>query len=379
MKLAKLALALAVPLALAGAAQADINIGVTLSATGPAASLGIPEKNTFELLPTTIGGEKVNWIVLDDASDTTRAVTNTRRFITQDRVDAVVGSTVTPNSLAMVDVVADAEVPMISMAASHRIVDPANPKTRWVFKTPQSDALMADAIAVHMKASGVKTIGYIGFADAYGESWLGEIKRSAQTAGIKVVAEEKYNRADPSVTGQVLKLVSANPDAVLIGASGTPAATPQKELVARNYRGKVYQTHGVANPDFLRVVGKDGNGTILPAGPMLVYEQLPDSNPIKKVAGTYITQYEKKFGTRTTFGGHAWDTYLLLQQAIPVALKKAKPGTKEFRAALRDALEGAKVVATHGVFEMAANDHNGLDNRARVMVRIDNGKWVLVR
>jgi branched-chain amino acid transport system substrate-binding protein len=248
-----------------------------------------------------------------------------------------------------------------------------------VFKTPQSDSLMADAIAVHMKANGVKTMAYIGFADAYGDGWLAEIKRSAQTAGIKVVAEEKYNRNDPSVTGQVLKLVSANPDAVLIGAAGTPGATPQKELVARNYKGKIYQTHGVANPDFLRVVGKDGNGTILPSGPMLVYEQLPENNPIKKVAADYIGQYEKKFGTRSTFGGHAWDAYLLLNNAVPVALKKAKPGTKEFRAALRDALEGANVVATHGVFVMSANDHNGLDNRARIMVRIDNGKWVLAK
>jgi branched-chain amino acid transport system substrate-binding protein len=381
MKCSKLAPALALALStlLAAAAQAEINIGVTLSATGPAASLGIPEKNTFELLPTTIGGEKINWIVLDDASDTTRAVTNTRRFITENRVDVIIGSTITPNSLAMVDVVADAEVPLISMAASARIVDPVNPKTRWVFKTPQSDALMADAIAVHMKANGVKTIGYIGFADAYGESWLAEIKRSGETAGIKVIADEKYNRNDPSVTGQVLKLVAAKPDAVLIGASGTPAATPQKELVARNYKGKVYQTHGVANADFLRVVGKDGNGTILPSGPMLVYEQLPDTNPIKKAAAEYITKYEQKFGTRSTFGGHAWDTYLLLNQAIPVALKKGKPGTKEFRAALRDALEVANVVATHGVFVMSGNDHNGLDNRARVMVRIDNGKWVLTK
>ena len=223
--------------------------------------------------------------MLDDASDTTRAVTNTRKLISEDKVDVIVGSTVTPNSLAMVDVVADAETPMISMAASARIVDPTNPKTRWVFKTPQNDSLMADAIAVHMKANGVKTLGYIGFNDAYGESWLGEIKRSAQTAGIKVVAEEKYNRNDASVTGQVLKLVAANPDAILIGASGTPGATPQKELVARGYKGKIYQTHGVANPDFLRVCGADCNGTLLPIGPMLVFEQLPDTNPVKKVGG----------------------------------------------------------------------------------------------
>jgi branched-chain amino acid transport system substrate-binding protein len=366
---------------IAGLALADVNVGVTLSATGPAASLGIPEKNTFEMLPKTIAGEKVNWIVLDDASDTTKAVTNTRKLIAEEKVDVIVGSTITPNSLAMIDVAADAETPMISMAASARIVDPTNPKTRWVFKTPQNDALMADAIAVHMKANGVKTVGYIGFSDAYGDGWLQEIKRSAQTAGIKVVAEEKYNRSDTSVTGQVLKLVSANPDAILIGAAGTPGATPQKELVARGYKGKIYQTHGVANPDFLRVVGKDGNGTLLPIGPMLVFEQLPDSNPIKKVAADYIVPYEAKYGkdSRTTFGGHAYDTYLLLAKAVPEALKKGKPGTKEFRAGLRDALEASNVVGTHGVFVMGPQEHNGLDNRARVMIRIDNGQWMLTK
>jgi branched-chain amino acid transport system substrate-binding protein len=271
---------------------------------------------------------------------------------------------------------------MISMAASARIVNPANPKTKWVFKTPQSDALMADAIAVNMKANGVKTMGYIGFADGYGDGWLAEIKQSAKTAGINIVAEEKYNRTDSSVTGQVLKLVAAKPDAILIAAAGTPGATPQKELVARGYKGKIYQTHGVANPDFLRVVGKDGDGTILPIGPMLVYEQLPDSNPLKKAAAEYIGKYEAKYGkdSRSTFGGHAWDAYLLLASAVPDALKKAKPGTKEFRAALRDSLEsGKEVVATHGVYKMSPQDHNGLDNRARTMIKIDNGKWVLAK
>jgi len=372
--------AAALTLAVTGTARGDINVGVTLSATGAAASLGIPERNTFELLPTTIAGQKVNWIVLDDGSDTTKAVTNTRKLLSEDKVDVIVGSTVTPNSLAMIDIVADAETPMIAMAASGRIVDPANPKVKWVFKTPQSDSLMADAIAVSMKANGVKTLGYIGFNDAYGDSWLTEIKRSAQVAGIKVVAEEKYNRNDASVTGQILKIVAANPDAVLIGASGTPAATPQKDLASRNYKGKIYQTHGVANPDFLRVVGKEGNGTILPAGPMLVYEQLPASNPVKKSAAEYVTKYEAKYGTRSTFGGHAWDAYMLLSHAIPDALKKAKPGTKEFRAALRDSLENARdIFGAHGVFNMTPQDHNGLDNRARMMIRIEDGKWVVIK
>ena len=363
----------------AQSARADINVGVTLSATGPAASLGIPEKNTFDLVPTTIGGQKINWIVLDDGSDTTKAVQNAKKLVAENKVDVIVGSTITPASLAMIDTAVEAETPMISMAASARIVDPGNPKTRWIFKTPQSDSLMADAIAVSMKANGVQTMGYIGFADAYGDGWLAEIKRSAQTAGIRVIAEEKYNRNDTSVTGQVLKIVAAKPDAVLVGAAGTPGATPQKELVSRGYQGRIYQTHGVATPDFLRVGGKDGSGTLLPVGPMLVYEQLPDSNPVKKVAADYINKYEARFGTRSTFGGHAWDAYLLLNAAIPEALKRAQPGSKEFRAALRDALEKANVVATHGVYVMTPNDHNGLDNRARTMVRIDNDKWVVSR
>ncbi|MBP8296994.1 MAG: ABC transporter substrate-binding protein [Burkholderiales bacterium] len=377
MKSVRLLVALSA-LACSASALADINVGVTLSTTGPAASLGIPEKNTFELLPTTIAGQKVNWIILDDASDTTRAVTNTRKLIAENKVDVILGSTITPNSLAMVDIAAEAETPMISMAASARIIDPANPKTKWVFKTPQNDSLMADAIVGHMKAQGVKTVGYVGFNDAYGEGWLGEMKRATAAAGIKIVAEEKYNRSDASVTGQVLKLVAANADAVLIAASGTPAATPHKELKARGYKGKIYQTHGVANADFIRVVGADGNGSFLPSGPMLVYEQLPDSNPIKKVAAEYVGKYEAKFGQRSTFGGHAWDAAMLLQRAVPEALKKAQPGTKEFRAALRDGLEGVKeAVGTHGVFTMTATDHLGFDSRARVMLQIVDGKWVL--
>jgi len=291
----------------------------------------------------------------------------------------IIGSSTTPASLAMREVAVDTGTPMISLAASAAIINPVDPKTKWIFKTPQNDALMADAVAVSMKANGVKTMGYIGFADAYGDGWLSEMKRSAQTAGIKIVAEEKYNRADPSVTGQVLKLISANPDAILIGAAGTPGATPQKELAARGYKGKIYQTHGVGNPDFLRVVGKDGNGTLLPVGPMLVFEQLPDSNPVKKSSAEYVQKYEQKFGVRTTFGGHLWDAYQLLAKAIPEAAKKAKPGTPQFRAALRDALETSNVVGVHGVFVLNPGDHNGLDNRARVMVTIDNGNWKLLK
>lgn len=372
----------AIGLAFAATAQADINVGVVLSATGPAASLGIPEKNTIALMPTTIGGEKVNYIVLDDASDTTTAVKNIRKLISEDKVDIVIGSTVTPNSLAMIDVTAEAETPMISMAASARIVEPVDAKKRWVFKTPQNDAQMSTAIIEHMTNNGVKTVAFIGFADAYGEGWYEQFKSVAEARKLQIVANERFNRTDTSVTGQVLKVMSAKPDAVLIAGSGTPAALPQKTLKERGYAGKYYQTHGVANNDFLRVCGKDCEGTLLPAGPVLVAAQLPDSNPVKKAALDYITKYEAAHGkgSVSTFGAHAWDAGLLLTAAAPEALKKAKPGTKEFRAALRDALENVKELpGAHGIFNMTPTDHLGFDQRARVMVEIKSGTWKLVQ
>ncbi|GAB4208877.1 MAG: ABC transporter substrate-binding protein [Tibeticola sp.] len=360
------------------AALADINVGVVVSATGPAASLGIPEKNTIALMPKTIAGQKINYIVLDDASDTTAAVSNTRKLIAENKVDLIMGSTITPNSLAMIDAVSEAKTPMISFAASARIVEPVDAKKRWVYKTPQNDIMMSLAIAEHMANHGVQTVAFIGFADAYGEGWAKEFAKAADLKKLKIVASERYARNDTSVTGQVLKILAAKPDAVLVAGSGTPAALPQKTLKERGYAGKMYQTHGVANADFLRVCGKDCEGTFLPAGPVLVADQLPATNPVKKSAMAYITVYEGAHGkgSVSTFGGHAWDAGLLMSAAVPVALKKAQPGTPEFRAALRDALEGVKEMpGAHGIFNMSPTDHLGLDQRARVMVKIENGTW----
>jgi branched-chain amino acid transport system substrate-binding protein len=359
---------------------ADVKIGVTVSATGPAASLGIPEKNTVALLPKEVAGQKVEYIVLDDATDSTQAVKNARKLTSEDHVDALVGSTVVPNSLAMIDIAAETHTPMISMAAAASIVEPMDSKRAWVFKTPQNDILMATAIAQHMSNHGVKTVAFIGFSDAYGESWFKEFSKAADLAKLKIVANERFARNDASVTGQVLKMMSQNADAVLIAGAGTPAALPQKTLKERGYKGKIYQTHGVANNDFLRVCGKDCEGTFLPAGPLLVAEQLPDSNPVKQAALTYKKAYEgaNGAGSVSTFGGHAWDAGLILQRAIPVALKRGQPGTPAFREALRAAIEETKnLPASHGIFNMSPNDHSGLDQRARVMVEIVGGKWKL--
>lgn len=377
-RFAQLALVAAAAAMACGAALADITVGVTVSATGPAASLGIPEKNTVALMPRTIGGQKVNYIVLDDASDTTTAVSNTRKLISESKVDIILGSSTTPNSLAMIDVVAEAQTPMISMAASARIVEPMDAKKKWVFKTPQNDIMMSLAIVDHMSNAGVKSVAFIGFSDAYGEGWYQEFTKAAAIKKIQIVANERYARTDTSVTGQTLKMISAKPDAVLIAGSGTPAALPQKALKERGFAGKVYQTHGVANADFLRVGGKDVEGTFLPSGPVLVASQLPASHPVKKSASAYVAAYEAAHGkdSVSTFGAHGWDSGVLMAAAVPVALKKAKPGTVEFRAALRDALEQIKEVpGAHGIFNMSENDHLGLDQRARVMVKIENGTW----
>lgn len=367
-----------ISLAFAGSAAAQIKVGVTVSATGPAASLGIPQKNTATLLPKQIAGKSVEYIVLDDATDSTAAVKNVRKLVTEDKVDLVIGSTTTPNSLAMIDVVAESGTPMITVAGSASIVEPVEGKRQWVFKTTPNDSTMASGIIDSMVAGGVKTAAFIGFADAYGDGWHREFSKLAEQHNIKIVANERFARNDASVTGQVLKIISANPDAVLIAGAGTPAALPQKTLKERGYKGRYYQTHGVTNNDFLRVCAADCEGTFVSAGPLLIAEQLSDGVPFKKPAMDYKTAYEKTYGagSATTFGGHVWDAALLLSAATPEALKKAQPGTKEFRQALRDAIEGLKnIPISHGVVNMKPTDHVGLDRRARVMVKISGGKW----
>jgi branched-chain amino acid transport system substrate-binding protein len=376
-----MALWAAVPGNAARAEDTPIRIGVISSQTGPAASLGIPQRNTVAIEPTEIGGRKVEYIVLDDATDVTKSVADARKLVDESNVDVIIGPSITPAGLALIDVAGEKHVPIISMAASAKIIDPQTGARTWVFKTPQNDSLMADAVAGHMAKSGVKSIAFIGFNDAYGDGWLAEMTRALAARDIKLVDTEKYARADTSVTGQVLRMLAAKPDAVLIAGAGTPAVLPESTLRERGFRGAIYQTHGIANADFLRVGGKDVEGTILPAGPVLVADQLPDSNPIKPVAQAYVKAYEAKYGagSMATFGAHLYDAVLLLQAAIPEALKKGQPGTPEFRAALRDSLEGLhNVVLTQGIATMSPTDHNGFDDRARVMVTIHDGKWVML-
>ncbi len=383
MQYSKIFLAAAITLTAASTAWAEIKVGVVLSETGPAASLGIPEKKTVELFPKEIAGQKIDYIFMNDGSDPTAAVKATKKLIDEDKVDVVIGSSITPNSLAMVDVVGGAKVPNISLAAGRSIVFPVEGNKKWVFNTPQTTGLMARAVVRNMVQNKIKSVAYIGFDDAYGEDWYNNFAAECKTAGIDIVANERYNRTATSVTGQVLHILTAKPQAVLIGASGTPAALPERALKQVGFKGQIYQTHGVANPDFLRVCGADCNGTILPVSPGVVAAQLPADSPIKQSAMKYAQAYDTAYGKNqlSQFSANAWDAGTLLEHAIPGALKSAQPDNLvAFRGALRDALEGLKNIAgADGIYNMSPTDHNGLDDRAVAMVRIENGTWKLLK
>jgi branched-chain amino acid transport system substrate-binding protein len=269
---------------------------------------------------------------------------------------------------------------MMATVGTSSVVEPLDAKKRWVFKTTQNDDLIAAALVRHMTKNGVKTVGFIGFNDPYGENWYKVFGALAEKAGIRIVANERFARNDQSVTGQTLKLLSVKPDAILIAAVGGPAVLPQVTLYDQGFKGRVYQTHAVATDDFIRLGKEKVEGTVLAAGPMLVIDEIPDSNPTKKVAQGYIAAYEKQFGSKpATFGANTWDGGILLERAIPVALKTAKPGTEAFRVALRDAVEQEReVVGTQGVFNMSATNHNGMDDRARVLVIVQGGKFRLL-
>lgn len=361
-----------------GIAHAEVTVGVSISSTGPSASLGIPQKNTMPFLPETIGGEKIRYIVMDDASDPTQGTKVARRFVTEDKVDIILGSSSVAPSIAISEVADESQT--VQLAFSPIELKPG--RGAWTYRLAQPVKLMADAVAGTAKANGVKSIAFIGFADAYGETWLKEFTSAASANGIRILAAERYARSDTSVTAQVLKMMAARPDAMLIAGAGTGAALPHTTLRERGYAGPVYHTHGAATRDLIRIGGKAVNGAIVPAGPVIVAEQLPANAAPRKPGLDYVTRYEKQYGpeTRTQFGAHPYDAGLVLQRIVPVALKRAKPGTPEFRKALRDALESERdIVISHGVLNYTAQDHFGFDQRGRVMLTIDNGNWKLLK
>jgi len=361
-----------------GVAHADVTVGISLPLTGPTSALGIPAQNGIKLWPATVAGEKLNVIILDDATDPTIGVKNARRFITEDKVDIIMGSAATPIAAAMSDVAAEGQTVQLMMSP----VNLPPGKGEWSFRLPQSTAVMAIPIVEHWKKTGVKTYGFLGYADAYGEAWLTDITSAAEKAGIKRVATERFARTDTSVTGQALKIVGANPDAVLVVASGSGAAMPHKGLVERGYpKNKIYQTHGAASLDLIRVGGKDVEGSFISSGPAVVADLLPDSNPSKALGVRYINEYEKVHGKNSAnqFAAHSFDAYILLEKIVPMALKKGKPGTKEFRQGLKDALETmGRTPVSQGVLNYTATDHFGYTPETGVLLTIVNGDWKVV-
>ena len=371
-------LALALIAAFGGAAQADVTIGVSLSLTGPTSALGIPTQKGIALWPKEIAGEKLNVIVLDDATDTSKGVQNTRKLITEDKVDLIVGSVTTPVAVAMADVCAEGKTPQLMLSPAN--LPPG--KDAWSFRMPQSTAVMAIPIVEYWKKTGVKTYGFLGYADGYGEAWLTDIKPLADKAGIKLVDTERFARSDTSVTGQALKLMAANPDAILVVASGSGAAMPAKGLVERGYaKTKIYQTHGAATMDLIRVGGADVEGSFVSSGPAVVADKLPDSNASKQLGMRYIAEFEKANGkgSANQFGAHAFDIVIVLQKAVPIALKKGKPGTAEFRAALKDAFETmGRTPLSQGVLSWTPTDHFGYTPETGVLLRVVGGDWQVV-
>lgn len=361
------------------AAHAELKVGVDLSTTGPAAAIGITSKNAILMWPKTIAGQNLQVTVLDDASDPGAAVRNIRKLVAEDHVDVVIGPNITPAALAALDAVADAQTPMITLVGSGAVVEPQEGARTWVFKMAQSDRAMADVMTRTMSNRGVKTVGFIGFADSYGDSWLNEFTGFAELRKIRVVAAERFNRTDASVTGQALKLIAAKPDAILVAGSGTPAVLPQRTLIERGYKGPIYQTHGIATPEFIKLGGKDVDGTLFPTQPVVVARTLPAGHPARKAALAFVDAYEAKYGagTVTQFAGDAAGVYPRLADAVGRALKTAQPGTPAFRAALRRELERAhELVVPNGVVNTSDQDHVGLDQRASVMGIVRHGAFV---
>ncbi len=365
-------------LATAVAAQ-EIRIGLTGTFTGPNASVGIPYRNAAEIFPPTMGGVPVKWIVLDDGGDPTAALKNARRFVDEDKVDAIVGSTSTPTATALFDVANDSKTLQIAMAP---VAIPAA-KSAWLFNIPQPVPLMVSAIVEDMKRRGVKSAAYIGYADGWGDLNWNAFNKLATDAGIKVLAAERFNRTDTSVTAQALKVFAASPDALFVGAAGTPAVLPHVSIRDLGFKGPVYHTHGAVAGAVIQAGGKAIEGALMPTGPMVVTADLPESNPIRKVSTDFIARYQAKWGPGAVapFAGYAWDAQLLLDAAATRAIKTgAKPGTPQFREALRNAMiSGTEVVGTNAVYKYSEADRYGVDERARVLVTVKDGAFRLFR
>ena len=362
-------------------AGAQVKIGVIVSATGPAAFVGIPQKNTVAMLPTRIGDLDVEYLVYDDASDPAQSVQLTKKLISEQHIDALIGPSGSPNGVAVASFMSEAQTPMLAPIGNSMLVLPMDEKKRWVFKTHPNDDIISEGIVASMVKRGIKTVGFIGYNDPYGESWYKTFAPMAQQAGIQIVANERYSRLDTSVTGQVLKLIAAKPNAILIAGVAAGGVPPHAQLVDAGYKGLIWHTHGSASGAFIQIGGRKVEGALLVGPLLLVVDDVADGVPTKKAALEYATGYERRFGARPPiFGAGTYDAGRLLANAVPEAVKRARPGTLEFRSALRDALESTKnLAAAQGVINMTPQDHSGFDHSGRVLLTVRDGKFVLLK
>jgi branched-chain amino acid transport system substrate-binding protein len=364
-----------------GSAQAQIKVGITMSASGPGAALGQPQSKTVAALPKEIAGQKITYFALDDESDPTKGAQNGRKLITEEKVDVLIGSSLTPVSLPLIDIAAEAKTPLMTMAAAAILVAPMDDKRKWVFKVVPNDDIMANAILKYIAKTGAKTLGYIGVSDAYGEGYYKVLSEVAPKLGVTLTGHEVYARSDASVTGQVLKIIATKPDAVFVASAGTPAVLPQKALRERGYKGPIFQTHGVATEEFIKLGGKDVDGAIFTGEAFTVVNDLPADSPFRKPTTAFIDAYKAANGNiPSIFGAHLWDSMSHVERAIPAVLKVAKPGTAEFRAALRDEIEKTKDFAlNNGLSNMTPDNHNGYDERSAFVIEVKDGAFHLVK
>jgi len=362
-----------------GAAQAEITVGFVTSQSGPGSSIGVLYDRGMKAAveyASSIGEEKIKFIQLDDGSDPSAATRNARKLIEENKVDLLIGTATAPSTIAMVAVANELKVPMI--AISPITVPATDSGDRWAIAMPQPPSLMVKVVVDRMKRDGIKNFAYIGFSDAWGDLVYNGAQKPAEANGMKVLTNERYARTDNSVTGQVLKIMATKPDAVLLGGSATQGALPPLTLAERGYKGPLYGTPALLNADFIRVGGKAVEGVLVSAGPVIVAEQLPDTHFSKKISMAFRAAYQKANGMPTTdgFSAYSFDAWLVFLDAAKRAMATAKPGTPEFRTALKNAIFTTKdLVGTHAIYNFRPGESYGVDERSLVLVRLVGGKW----
>lgn len=356
-------------------AEEPVKIGAIFCVTGRSAPLGVPEKRTAQMLAEQMNeqggllGHDVEVIIKDDKSKPTEAALAAQDLIENEKVTAIIGPSTTPNTMAIVDVCQKAEVPLVSCAAGAPIT---NPVKKWVFAVPQTDVLAVGKIVEYLKAEEISSVATIYAANGYGESGQQQLKEQLPAADIEIVASESFGSDDTDMTSQVTRIKGKDPEAVICWGTNPGPAIVAKNMQTLGMEMPLLQSHGVANRKFIELGGEAVNGVMLPAGRLIVYQEIPEDDPQKEVLETYANDFEDKYGeSADTFGGHAYDAFNITVEAV----KRAGSGD---RAAVRDEIEATDgFVGTAGIFDYSPEDHNGLTKEAFVWVEIVGGDWAL--